>query len=211
MSTTIENTNDPIPRRPWNKGKLIGPKPPLQARHVWAIRTRLQLGGRTRDLALVNLAIDSKLRGCDVVSLKVEDVAPHGFAIDRATVRQRKTGRPVKFKITEQARQAVDTYLASSGKKGGDFLFTGRRDPGSPLTTRQYSRLLSEWVAGIGLDPSLFGTHSIRRTKATLIYRLTGNLRAVQRLLGDTKVESTVRYLGVEVDDALTIAEQVDV
>ncbi len=211
MSTTIENTKEPIPRRPWNKGKLIGPKPPLQPRHVWAIRTRLQLADRTRDLALFNLAIDSKLRGCDVVSLKVEDVAPQGYAIDRATVRQRKTGRPVKFEITEQARQAVDAYLASSGKTGGDFLFTGRRDPGSPLTTRQYSRLLSEWVAGIGLDPSLFGTDSIRRTKATLIYRRTGNLRAVQLLLGHTKVESTVRYLGVEVDDALTIAEQVDV
>ncbi len=211
MSTTIKNTNEPIQLRPWNKGKLIGPKPPLQPRHVWAIRTRLQLAGRTRDLALFNLAIDSKLRGCDVVSLKVEDVAPQGYAIDRATVRQRKTGRPVKFEITEQARQAVDAYLAFSGKKGGDFLFTGRRDPGSPLTTRQYSRLLSEWVAGIGLDPSLFGTHSIRRTKATLIYRRTGNLRAVQLLLGHTKVESTVRYLGVEVDDALTIAEQVDV
>jgi integrase len=211
MSTTIENTHEPIPRRPWNKGKLIGPKPPLQPRHVWAIRTRLQLAGRTRDLALFNLAIDSKLRGCDVVSLKVEDVAPHGYAIDRATVRQRKTGRPVKFEITEQARQAVDAYLASSGKKVADFLFTGRRDPGSPLTTRQYARLLAEWVAGIGLDPSLFGTHSIRRTKATLIYRRTGNLRAVQLLLGHTKVESTVRYLGVEVDDALTIAEQVDI
>ena len=211
MSRLIENATEPTRRQPWNKGKLIGPKPPLQPRHVWAIRTRLQLAGRTRDLALFNLAIDSKLRGCDVVSLKVEDVAPHGYAIERATVRQKKTGRPVKFEITEQARQAVDSYLASNGKTGGDFLVTGRRNPGSPLPTRQYSRLLSEWVAGIGLDPSLFGTHSIRRTKATLIYRRTGNLRAVQLLLGHTKVESTVRYLGVEVDDALTIAEQVDV
>ncbi len=198
-------------RQPWNKGKLIGPKPPLQARHVWAIRTRLQLAGRTRDLALFNLAIDSKLRGCDVVSLKVEDVAPHGYAVDRATVRQRKTGRPVKFEITEQTRQAIDDYLAASGKRPGEFLFTGRRGKDRCLTTRQYARLLSEWIAGIGLDPGMFGTHSIRRTKATLIYRRTGNLRAVQLLLGHTKVESTVRYLGVEVDDALAIAEQVDV
>ncbi len=211
MQITNEPTHESKQRKPWNKGRFTGPKPPLQPRHVWAIRTRLQLADRTRDLALFNLAIDSKLRGCDVVNLKVEDVAPHGYAIDRATVRQRKTGRPVKFEITEQARQAVDAYLASSGKKGGEFLFTGRRNPGSPLTTRQYSRLLSEWVAGIGLDPTLFGTHSIRRTKATLIYRRTGNLRAVQLLLGHTKIESTVRYLGVEVDDALTIAEQVDV
>jgi integrase len=171
----------------------------------------LQLAGRVRDLALFNLAIDSKLRGCDVVSLKVEDVAPHGYAINRATVRQRKTGRPVKFEITEQTRQTVDDYLKTYRKKPSDFLFTGRRGPDRCLTTRQYARLLSEWIAGIGLDSSLFGTHSVRRTKATLIYRRTGNLRAVQLLLGHTKVESTVRYLGVEVDDALTIAEQVEI
>jgi integrase len=196
---------------PWNKGKLSGQKPPLQLKHVWAIRTRLQLAQRTRDLALFNLAIDSKLRGCDVVCIRVEDVAPHGYAIDRATVRQRKTGRPVKFEITEQTRQAVDDHLKATGKRPGDFLFTGGRNKRCSLTTRQYARLVSEWVASIGLDPALFGTHSLRRTKATLIYRRTGNLRAVQLLLGHTKVESTVRYLGIEVDDALAIAEQVDV
>ena len=171
----------------------------------------MQLAGRTRDLALFNLAIDSKLRGCDVVRLRVEDVAPHGYAVDRATVRQNKTGLPVRFEITEQTRQAIDEHLAASRKRPGDFLFHGRRDKGRCLTTRQYARLLSEWIASIGLDPSLFGTHSLRRTKATLIYRRTGNLRAVQLLLGHTKVESTVRYLGIEVDDALAIAEQIDV
>ena len=206
-----ESSYEQSQRQPWNKGKLIGPKPPLQPRHVWSIRTRLQLAGRIRDLALFNLAIDSKLRGCDVVNLKVEDVAPHGYAIDRATVRQRKTGRPVKFEITEQIGQSVDEYLKAAGKRPGEYLFTGRRGNGGCLTTRQYARLLSEWIAGIGLDSSLFGTHSIRRTKATLIYRRTGNLRAVQLLLGHTKVESTVRYLGVEVDDALSIAEQIDI
>ena len=212
MQTTNDSTIRPSHQRlPWNKGKFIGPKPPLQPRHVWAIRTRLQLDGRIRDLALFNLAIDSKLRGCDVVSLKVEDVAPHGYAIDRATVRQKKTGRPVKFEITEQTRLAVDDYLKSCEKKPGDFLFIGQRNRDRCLTTRQYARLVSDWIAGIGLDASLFGTHSLRRTKATLIYRRTGNLRAVQLLLGHTKVESTVRYLGVEVDDALTIAEQVDI
>ncbi len=211
MPITNEPTFESNRRQPWNKGKFTGPKPPLQPRHVWAIRTRLQLAGRVRDLALFNLAIDSKLRGCDVVSLKVEDVAPHGHAINRATVRQRKTGRPVKFEITEQTRQTVDDYLKATGKAPGDFLFTGRRGKERCLTTRQYARLLSEWIAGIGLDSSLFGTHSIRRTKATLIYRRTGNMRAVQLLLGHTRVESTVRYLGVEVDDALTIAEQVDI
>jgi integrase len=146
-----------------------------------------------------------------VVSLKVEDVAPHGYAVDRATVRQNKTRLPVRFEITEQTRQAIDEHLAASRKRPGDFLFHGRRDKGRCLSTRQYARLLSEWIASIGLDPSLFGTHSMRRTKATLIYRRTGNLRAVQLLLGHTKVESTVRYLGIEVDDALAIAEQIDV
>ena len=196
---------------PWNKGKLIGARPPLRPKHVWSIRTRLLVEGRIRDLALFNLAIDSKLRGCDVVAIKVEDVAPNGYTMDRATVRQKKTRRPVKFELTDQTRQAVDDYLKAAGKNPGEFLFTGRRGFGQCKTTRQYSRLLSEWIASIGLDPKLFGTHSLRRTKATLIYRRTGNLRAVQLLLGHTKIESTVRYLGIEVDDALAIAEQVDV
>lgn len=195
---------------PWNKGKIVGAKPPLRPKHVWSIRTKLQVAGRTRDLAMFNVAIDSKLRGCDVVALKVEDLAPGGYAADRATVRQKKTGRPVKFELTESARQAIDDYLRLTGKKSGEYLFTGRR-PSGHMTTRQYARLLSRWLADIGLDPHLFGTHSLRRTKATLIYRRTGNLRAVQLLLGHTKIESTVRYLGIEVDDALAIAEQVDV
>ena len=161
--------------------------------------------------AMFNLAIDSKLRGCDVVRLKVEDVAPHGHAVDRATVRQKKTGQPVRFEMTEQTREAIDCYIASTHKKPGEFLFGVRRGRDRPITTRQYSRLVGQWIAGIGLDPTFFGTHSLRRTKATLIYRRTGNLRAVQLLLGHKKIESTVRYLGIEVDDALAIAEQVDV
>ena len=211
MTPQYEPTVDKTLRTPWNKGKLTGQKPPLQPRHIWAIRTHLQLGGRKRDLALFNLAIDSKLRGCDLVSLKVEDVAPSGHAIRRSTIRQKKTGRPVQFEITEPTRQAVDDYLAGQQKRPGDFLFTGRRGSGMCLTTRQYARLLSNWVAGIGLDPSAYGTHSLRRTKVTLIYRQTGNLRAVQLLLGHTKVESTVRYLGVELDDALNISEKLDI
>jgi integrase len=198
-------------RTAWNKGKLIGAKPPLRPKHVWSIRTRRMIEGRTRDLAMFNLAIDSKLRGCDVVALKVEDIAPNGYAIDRATVRQRKTGRPVKFELTDQTRQAVEDYLRATGKKPGEFLFTGSRGMGQCMTPRQYARLVSRWIASIGLDSKLFGTHSLRRTKATLIYRRTGNLRAVQLLLGHTKIESTVRYLGIEVDDALAIAEQIDV
>jgi integrase len=198
-------------RTPWNKGKLVGAKPPLRPKHVWSIRTHLMIERRTRDLAMFNLAIDSKLRGCDVVALKVEDIAPGGYTIDRATVRQKKTGRPVKFELTDQTREAVDDYLRAAGKKPGEFLFSGRRGMGQCMTPRQYARLVSRWIASIGLDAKLFGTHSLRRTKATLIYRRTGNLRAVQLLLGHTKIESTVRYLGIEVDDALAIAEQIDV
>lgn len=211
----METLENPLPlpqrRQSWNKGKLIGQKPPVRPKHVWSIRTKLPVENRTRDLAIFNLAIDSKLRGCDVVALKVDDVAPSGYAIDRATVRQKKTGRPVRFELTEQTRQAVDDYLRIAGKKPGEFLFTGRRDLNQNMSTRQYARLVSKWVTSIGLDPNLFGTHSLRRTKATLIYRRTGNLRAVQLLLGHTKIESTVRYLGIEVDDALAIAEQVDI
>jgi integrase len=211
MQDQVNATLTSHKRLPWNKGKLTGAKPPLRPKHVWSIRTKLQIEGRARDLAMFNLAIDSKLRGCDIVAIRVEDVAAAGYTADRATVRQKKTGRPVRFELTEQTRQAVDDYLKATGKRPGEFLFTGRRGPNRNMTTRQYARLVSEWTGSVGLDPRLFGTHSLRRTKATLIYRRTGNLRAVQLLLGHTKIESTVRYLGIEVDDALAIAEQVDV
>ena len=211
MDDKFRQSSDSLPRAPWNKGKIIGMKPPLRTKNVWSIRSKLQVDGRLRDLAMFNVAIDSKLRGCDVVSLKVEDIAPHGTTLDRATVRQRKTGQPVRFELTEQSREAIDTYLKATEKRHGDYLFPSRRFPGRNITTRQYARLVSRWVASIGLDPGFYGTHSLRRTKATLIYRRTGNLRAVQLLLGHRKIESTVRYLGIEVDDALSIAEQVDV
>lgn len=188
----------------------MGPKPPLRPSHVWSIRTKLQIDDKKRDLALFNLAIDSKLRGCDVVAIRVEDVAPSGYAQNRATIRQKKTGRPVRFELTEQTRMAIDDYLRLTGRKPGQFLFAGRGDRAG-LTTRQYSRLVQEWVASIRLDPSKLGTHSLRRTKAVLIYRRTGNLRAVQLLLGHSKIESTVRYLGIEVDDAIELAEKIDI
>src|SRR5262245_27128147 len=167
------NENEAIPssssprRQPWNKSKLIGAKPPLRASHVWSIRTKLQLEGRTRDLALFSLAIDSKLRGCDVVAVRVDDVAPNGYTLDRATVRQKKTGRPVPFELTEQTRQAIDEYLRVTRMKAGEFLFAGR-GTGAGLTRRQYARLVGQWITSIGLDSLKFGTHSLRRTKATL-------------------------------------------
>src|SRR5260370_5035013 len=151
-------------RGPWNKGKLVGAKPPLRPKHVWSIRTKLQLADRKRDLALFNLAIDSKLRGCDVVALKVEDIAPHGYALDRATVRQKKTGRPVRFELTEQTRQALDDYLSLRGRRAGDILFAGRRDRGSGLTTRQYARPVSTWLTSIALSQHTLGSLSMLRT-----------------------------------------------
>src|SRR5271166_1823012 len=153
----------PVPskRVPWNKGKLAGAKPPLRPKHVWSIRTKLQIADRKRDLAMFNLAIDSKLRGCDVVALKVEDIAPHGYAVERATVRQKKTGLPVRFEVTEQTRQAVDDYIRAAARKAGEFLFAAPRRPGRSLSTRQYARLVSDWIRGIGLDPRAFGTHSL--------------------------------------------------
>ena len=167
MLDQVNATPTPHKRLPWNKGKLTGAKPPLRPKHVWSIWTTLQIEGRARDLAMFNLAIDSKLRGCDVVAIRVEDVAAGGYTADRATVRQEKTGRPVRFELSEQTRQAVDDYLKAA-KKPGDFLFTSRRGPDRSMTTRQYARLVSEWIGSIGLDPRLFGTHSLRRTKATL-------------------------------------------
>jgi integrase len=159
---------------------------------------------------LFNLAIDSKLRGCDVVAVRVDDIAPSGYAMDRAMIRQKKRGRPVRFELTDQTRMAIDEYLRLTARKPGQFLFAGRGDRNG-LTTRQYARLVQEWVASIGLDPAKFSTHSLRRTKAVLIYRRTENLRAVQLLLGHSKIESTVRYLGIEVDDAIEIAEKIDI
>ena len=196
---------------PWNKGQLIGQKPPLKLREIWAIRIRLQLKKDSRELAMFNLAIDSKLRSCDLVHLRVGDVY-HGHGIaPRAKVLQQKTHQPVQFEITEQTREALSNWIARHHCHPDDYLFPSRLNRAHHLSTRQYARIVHKWVEMIGLNTSLYGTHSLRRTKATLIYRRTKNLRAVQLLLGHTKLESTVRYLGIEVDDALEMAEQTDV
>ena len=190
--------------------KLSGQKAPLQPKEVWAIRVRLQLAERVRDLALFNLAIDSKLRGCDLACLKVADVAQAGEARSRANVIQKKTGAPVRFEITPAARETLNAWIRKAGLSDRDLLFPSRIRACPHLTTRQYQRLVKDWVASIGLDPTRYGSHSLRRTKATEIYKRTGNLRAVQLLLGHAKIESTVKYLGVEVEDALTLSEQVE-
>jgi integrase len=196
---------------PWNKGKIIGQKPPLKLKEIWAIRVRLELAENYRELAMFDLAIDSKLRSCDLLELQVRDVM-HGDRIcARAVVVQRKTHRPVQFEITEQTRKALATWIAQSQLRPEQYLFPSRVHASLHLSTRQYARIVRRWVGQIGLDPDAYGTHSMRRTKAALIYRRTKNLRAVQLLLGHTKLESTVRYLGIEVDDALEIAEQTEV
>ena len=196
---------------PWNKGKLVGQKQPLKLPEIWAIRTRLQLAGKTRDLALFNLAIDSKLRSCDLVKLRIADIT-HGSQVqNRAMIMQQKTHKPVQFEITAQTREAITNWIKKAKLSGNDYLFKSRFKSSDHLSTRQYARIVETWVNQIGLDASAYGTHSMRRTKATLIYRRTRNLRAVQLLLGHTKLESTVRYLGIEVDDALEMAEQIEV
>lgn len=195
---------------PWNKGKLIGQKPPLKAREVWAIRVHLQLADRKRDLALFNLAIDSKLRSCDLVRLRVNDLWIGEDIRHRAKLVQSKTGEPVQFEVTSQTRDALYDWRSSKELAPHEWLFPSRRDRKRHLGTRQYSRIVDQWVSMIGLQKSTYGTHSLRRTKATLIYRKTGNIRAVQLLLGHTKLDSTVRYLGVELEDALALAESID-
>ena len=200
-----------LKRTPWNKGRLVGQKRPLLPKQVWAIRARLELAGNLRDLAMFNLAIDSKLRGCDLVRLKVADLVSGDWVRDRVTIIQSKTKRPVQFEVSENTRESTWTWVQSPEMLGSAFLFPSRIHDRPHVSTRQYARLVREWVCAIGLEPSGFGTHSLRRTKAAQIYRKTGNLRAVQLLLGHTKVDSTVRYLGVELEDALSIAEKIDI
>ncbi len=198
-------------REPWNKGKIVGQKAPFKLKDIWALRVRLQMQDRVRELALFNLGIDSKLRGCDLVKLKVRDICHGDQVATRAIVMQQKTQRPVQFEITQATREAVQNWIKLDGLKSEDYLFRSRIHESPHLGTRQYARILDGWVEELGLDPAAYGTHSMRRTKATLIYRRTKNLRAVQLLLGHSKLESTVRYLGIEVDDALEIAEQTEV
>jgi integrase len=198
-------------RAPWNKGKIVGQKTPFKLKEIWAIRVRLQLAGRRRELALFNLAIDSKLRACDLVKLRVRDVCHGQTVASRTIVLQQKTQRPVQFEITEPTREAVGAWIAQAGLPPESSLFPSRLHGSTHLSTRQYARIVDSWVRQLGLDKSSYGTHTLRRTKATLIYRRTKNLRAVQLLLGHTKLESTVRYLGIEVNDALEMAEQTEV
>lgn len=198
-------------KRPWNAGRLLGSKRALKPQQVWAIRFLLDREGHLRDRALFDLAIDSKLRGCDIVKVRIGDVTSGGRVKTRAIVIQKKTGRPVQFELLGPAQASMLAWLERRGGSLDDFVFPSRADHTNHMSTRQYARLVDEWVTGIGLRREEFGTHSLRRTKASIIYKQTGNLRAVQILLGHTKIESTVRYLGVDVEDALALAEATEV
>ncbi len=191
--------------------RFRGAKLPLKPMHIWGMRVRLQVERRWRDLALLDVAIDSKLRGCDLVALRTADVLVGSTVRRRAIVVQQKTGRPVQFEITDQARQSISRWLERRSPEAEDWLFPSRMNRERHLSARQYARLVKQWVALVGLEPSAFATHSLRRTKVSLLYRKTGNLRACQLLLGHTKLESTVRYLGVELDDALEMSAALEI
>lgn len=194
---------------PWNKGKYIGQKRPFKLDDVELIRSTLQSEGRLRDLAMLNLAIDSKLRGCDLICLKIEDVCAGGRVRERASVVQRKTTMPVHFEVGSRTKAALEAWIALLGRKVG-YLFPSKRRENLPLSTRQYARIVVAWARRAGLEPTLYGTHTLRRTKATYLYRKTGNLRAVQLLLGHKSIENTIHYLGIDVDDALELSGQID-
>lgn len=198
-------------RPAWNAGHKLGAKRPLKPKQVWEIRFWLEREQRLRDRALFDLAIDSKLRGCDLVRVKIGDLVSGGRVRNRALMIQQKTGRPVQFELLEPARSTILDWLERRGGTIDDYAFPSRLDRSDHMGTRQYARLVDEWVTAIGLRREDYGTHSLRRTKAAIIYRQTGNLRAVQILLGHTKIETTVRYLGVEVEDALALAEGTEV
>jgi len=196
---------------PWNKGKITGQKKPLQISQIWGIRIRLELEEQIRDLALFNLGLDSKLRGCDLVSLKVSDIAYANSILQRATVVQRKTGTPVQFEITKGTRKSLQQWFKKANLASNDFVFKSRLHDSKHISTRQYSRIFHDWIKKLNIDDTQYGTHSMRRTKAYLIYKKTKNLRVIQLLLGHKKLESTVRYLGIEVDDALEISESIEI
>ena len=198
-------------RAAWNAGKTVGTKRSLTQKQIWAIRFFLDREGRLRDRALFDLAIDSKLRGCDLVKLAICDLVAGSDIRTRAIVVQQKTGRPVQFELTADVRGSLLAWLERRGGATSDFVFPSRVDHANHLSTRQYARLVDEWMTAIGLRRAEYGTHSMRRTKAAMIYRATGNIRAIQILLGHTKIENTVRYLGVDVEDALLLAERTEI
>ena len=202
--------SQPEPHSIWNKGRLVGPKLALKPQQVWSVHFHLRREGRTRDLALFDLAIDSKLRGCDLVQLRISDLLAGGVVRSRALIVQQKTGTPVRFEVTQGTRNSILAWIRELGIGGGGYLFPSRCRSRDSLSTRHYARLFKGWLKQVDIEPSSYRTHSLRRTKVALIYRQTGNIRAIQILLGHSKLDSTVRYLGVDIEDALALAEGID-
>jgi len=198
-------------RPAWNAGKMVSTKRPLTQKQIWAVRFFLDREARLPDRALFDLALDSKLRGCDLVKIKIGDLISGAEIRTRSTVIQQKTGRPVQFELTADVRASLLAWLERRGDTLDEYAFPSRIDRTGHLGIRQYARLVDEWLTAVGLRQTEYGTHSLRRTKAAMIYRATGNLRAIQILLGHTKIENTVRYLGVDIEDALILAERTEI
>ncbi len=182
----------------WNKGKLTGQKLPLSQKQVGAIHRHLSRAQQFRDLVLFNLAIESNLRACDLLQLRVRDVAKGGRVTSPVTVRQAQMNNPVRFEISDATRESIAAWIAQEELKPAHHLFPSRLSESPHLSQRQYARIVSSWVSLIGLDPGGYGTQSLRRTKQTLVYRKTGSLEAAQQVLGHTRRGTTVRFLGVE-------------
>jgi integrase len=164
-----------------------------------------------RDLALFDLGLDSKPRGCDLVKLRIGDVTFGRSIWSRCMVVQQKAGRPVQFEVSDACKESLIAWLEKRGARDDDWILPGRSNRGDHLTTRQYGRFVDDWVEMIGLDSGNYGTHSMLRTKVALIYKKTGNLRACQLLLGHSKLESTVRYLGVVIEDAISLSKDIKI
>src|SRR5260370_25309012 len=192
-------------QRPWNKGLLIGQKKPLEPKHVWSIRVRLEIARSRRDLVILDLAIDSKRRACALVKLRLNDICSGVKVRHRATIVQKKTGRPVQFEITEQSRSSVEAWLPMLRATGSRYLFPSRLHTGPHISTRQYARLVHRWVESIGLELGLLW-HALDAAHEGRPH-LSKDRQPARRA---TKLESTVRYLGIEVNDALNIAEQIE-
>jgi integrase len=193
-----------------NKKNHSGVKKPFRLEEIWRIRTRLEIENSLMQLALLNLAIDSKLRASDLLPLKVCDISSQERMFARVKLIQQKTDVEVQFEVTARTQQSLMKWIFVADLKTSDYLFPSLRRNEQPISYSYYRSLVRSWASNIGLDPNLYGTHSMRRTKATLVYAKTKDIRAVQLLLGHTRVDNTIRYLGVELEDALTLSESTD-
>ncbi|WP_394245658.1 tyrosine-type recombinase/integrase [Vibrio astriarenae] len=190
--------------------KKTGVKKPFRLEEIWRIRTRLELSDNLMQLALLNLAIDSKLRSNDLLSLKVSDVSSNFLVFNRVQYVQKKTGNDVQFEITQRTQQTLSHWIKEQSLQPTHYLFPSPRRSNQPLSYSYYRKIIRSWALALGHNPDLYGTHSLRRTKATLIYQKTKNIRAIQLLLGHTKIENIIKYLGVELEDALRLSEGIE-